>query len=230
MFTVLWDNDGVLVDTEGLYFRASQQVLETVGVCLTREQFIEISLRRGESTFQLAAQRGVPVEEIARLRTQRDRVYADLLGSQSCVVEGAEEALRSLYGLVRMGVVTSSRRTYFDIAHASGVLMRYLDFVVSHEDYRHSKPHPEPYLTAIDRYRLAPEACVVIEDTQRGLVSATAAGLRCMVVLTEWTRNGDFRIAHKVLDRISAVPGEVLKLAGAANAGLPEHRDPAPEN
>lgn len=44
MFTILWDNDGVLVDTEGLYFRATQTVLQTMGISLTPEQFKEISL------------------------------------------------------------------------------------------------------------------------------------------------------------------------------------------
>ena len=51
MLTILWDNDGVLVNTEGLYFRATQAVLAEVGVKLTPEQFKEISLKRGESTF-----------------------------------------------------------------------------------------------------------------------------------------------------------------------------------
>jgi len=68
MFTILWDNDGVLVDTEGLYFQATQTILHTVGVDLTVEQFKEISLRRGESTFALAAQNGIQAAEIARLR------------------------------------------------------------------------------------------------------------------------------------------------------------------
>ena len=54
MLTILWDNDGVLVDTEGLYFRATQTALRKVGIDLTPEQFKEISLRRGESTFRLA--------------------------------------------------------------------------------------------------------------------------------------------------------------------------------
>jgi beta-phosphoglucomutase-like phosphatase (HAD superfamily) len=84
MQTILWDNDGVLVDTEGLYFRATQEVLRTVRIDLTTGQFKEISLRRGESTFVLAAERGISADEIARLRAERDRRYAELLGSQSC--------------------------------------------------------------------------------------------------------------------------------------------------
>lgn len=167
-FTVLWDNDGVLVDTEGLYYRATREVLAQVGIDLTPEHFREISLRRGESTFHLAVDRGIPNEKIASLRGERDRLYSEFLGAQSWVIQEVEEALRSLHGKVRMGVVTSSRRDHFSIAHAKSGLLRYFDFILTREDYEHTKPHPEPYLTAIRRHRLVPEQCIVVEDSERG--------------------------------------------------------------
>jgi len=213
MLTILWDNDGVLVDTEGLYFRAAQDVLRTVGVHLTADQFKEISLRRGESTFVLAAEQGIGEEEISRLRAERDRRYAALLGSESWAVDGAEEVLRSLHGQVGMGVVTSAKRIHFEAAHARTGLRQYLDFVLTREDYQLTKPHPEPYLTALARYDLRPEECIVVEDSQRGLAAAAAAGLSCLVVLSDWSRDGDFRRAAKVLESIRDVPGEVLKWA-----------------
>jgi HAD superfamily hydrolase (TIGR01509 family) len=220
-FTVLWDNDGVLVDTEGLYFRATQSVLQTVGIHLTPDQFKEISLRRGESTFRLAAEAGIDVDKIACLRGERDRIYADSLAATPCVIDGATEALRALHGRVRMGVVTSTHRKHFDIAHTKSGLTQYLDFVISHEDYHHTKPHPEPYLTAIARQGLRSDECVVVEDSQRGLAAATAAGLRCLIVLSEWTKEGDFQGACRVLENIREVPGEVLRLA---NRGLDHKR------
>lgn len=111
MFTVLWDNDGVLVNTEGLYFRACQTILKTAGIDLTLEQFKRISLRRGESVFKLAEDRGVNDEAIACLRFQRDRLYVECLRAQACVIDGVEEVMRSLYGQVRMGVVTVAPRS-----------------------------------------------------------------------------------------------------------------------
>jgi HAD superfamily hydrolase (TIGR01509 family) len=207
MPTILWDNDGVLVDTEGLYFRATQSVLQAVGIGLTAEQFKEISLRRGESMFKLAVEQGVSAEEIARLRAERDRIYSELLAATPCVIDGVEEVLRSLHGRVRMGVVTSTRRKHFEIAHATSGLTQYLDFVVTHEDYQRSKPHPDAYLTAFARHGLRPDECIVVEDSERGLASATAAGLQCLIVLSEWTRDGDFRGAYRVLESIRDVPG-----------------------
>ena len=185
MLTILWDNDGVLVDTEGLYFRATQEVLRTADVPLTAEQFKEISLRRGESTFVLAVERGITDDEIARLRAERDRRYAELLGSQSWAIDGAEEVLRALHGQVRMGVVTSARKVHFETAHASTGLRQYLDFVLTREDYQHTKPHPEPYLTAMARHDLRPKDCIVVEDSERGLAAATAAGLPCLTRLLQ---------------------------------------------
>lgn len=204
--TVLWDNDGVLVDTEGLYFRATKTVLKRVGIVLTPEQFKDISLRRGESTFRLAEQAGIGAEQIARLRSERDRIYSDLLATESRVVDGAEEVLGLLYGRVRMGVVTSTRRRHFEIAHAKSGLTKYLDFIVTHEDYQHTKPHPEPYLTAMARYDLCPGECIVIEDSERGLAAATTAGLPCLIVLSQWTKKEDFPGACRVLESIREVP------------------------
>jgi len=216
MFTVLWDNDGVLVDTEGLYFQACKEVLGSVGVDLTLDQFKEVSLRRGESTFILATEQGVAAEEVANLRKQRDRLYADLLESRSCVTDGAEEVLRALRGRVRMGVVTSARQQHFEAVHKISGLIHYMDFVLTREDYTQSKPHPEPYLTAMKRHGLSPDGCVVVEDSERGLAAATAAGVDCIIVLSEWTRGGDFGDALAVVESIAEVPEEVLKRTSAS--------------
>lgn len=109
-----------------------------------------------------------------------------------------------------MGVVTSARRQHFEIAHAKSGLTNYLDFVLAREDYQHTKPHPEPYLTAMARHGLRPEECIVVEDSERGLAAATAARLPCLIVLSDWTKDGDFRGARRILESIRDVPGEIL--------------------
>ena len=126
------------------------------------------------------------------------------------MIEGVEKTLRALHGKVRMGVVTSSRRQHFEIAHARTGLSKYLDFVLTLEDYRHSKPNPDPYLTAISRYRLEPKQCIVVEDSERGLAAVTAAGLECLIVRTAWSKDGDFAKACRVVDSVDDVAEEVL--------------------
>jgi HAD superfamily hydrolase (TIGR01509 family) len=117
-------------------------------------------------------------------------------------LDGVETVLAGLHGRVAMGVVTSSNPEHFDIAHRSTGLLRYFDFVLTNRDYEHTKPHPAPYLAALARCGLAPEQCIAIEDSERGLASARAAGLRCVVVPRGLTRGGTFREAHCVLEDV----------------------------
>jgi beta-phosphoglucomutase-like phosphatase (HAD superfamily) len=119
-------------------------------------------------------------------------------------------------------VVTSTRREHFEIAHAKSGLTQYLDFVIAHGDYRRSKPYPDAYVTALERHDLHPANCIVVEDSARGLAAAMAAGLECLVVESEWTKDGDFRTARKVLESIQEVPEEVQRWAGSV-AGQATH-------
>jgi beta-phosphoglucomutase-like phosphatase (HAD superfamily) len=108
--TVIWDNDGILVDTEELYFKTTREVLSEIGVDLTAELFDQISLMQGRSSFYLAAAHGLKAEVIARLRADRNSRYSDLLRNGVRVLDGVEGTLRQLRGKVLMGIVTSSRK------------------------------------------------------------------------------------------------------------------------
>jgi beta-phosphoglucomutase-like phosphatase (HAD superfamily) len=76
---VLFDNDGVLVDTEQLYFEAARVTLAEIDIRLSLEIFQEISLRQGRSVMDLAAERGLDATECTRLRKRRDERYAESL-------------------------------------------------------------------------------------------------------------------------------------------------------
>ena len=207
---ILWDNDGVLVDTEKLYFQACKEVLASEGVRLTRAQFTDISLGRGESVFGLLE--GLTGEEVEPLRQRRNRRYTELLRRGGLELPGAELVLKQLFGKVIMGVVTGSRRDHFEIIHASTDLLRFFDFVLTREDYQESKPHPDAYLATMNQQALVGEECVVIEDSERGCKAATDAGIRCLAVPNDWSVEGDFSCAYKVLDGIEAVVPEVMRL------------------
>ncbi|NIR34448.1 MAG: hypothetical protein GWO11_09145, partial [Desulfuromonadales bacterium] len=76
---LLWDNDGVLVDTEKLYFRASREVLAENGIELTWDSFREISLRQGRSVFDLAKQADFSPSACEQMRVHRNALYSRLL-------------------------------------------------------------------------------------------------------------------------------------------------------
>jgi HAD superfamily hydrolase (TIGR01509 family) len=207
---IFWDNDGILADTEPLYFRATSEVLAEFGVELTQQQFIDISLRDVNSLFSLVADQLTPTQMDAA-RNARNQRYAELLQTDPRILPGVEETLANLHGKIRMAIVTSSRPEHFALIHHRSGLLKYFEFVLARDDYRHSKPHPEPYLTALQKSGLQPEACLVIEDSERGLLAARRAGLRCFVIPGRLTRVGDFSAAQRVLADIREVPAALLE-------------------
>jgi HAD superfamily hydrolase (TIGR01509 family) len=207
---ILWDNDGVLVDTERLYFRATKQVLASVGVDLTKEDYIELILVQGRGAWHLAEEKDVPPTAIERLRDERNALYSRYLHEERVLITGVEETLRALYGKYRMGIVTSSRKDHFDLIHKFTNILRYFDFVLTADDYKRFKPDPEPYLKALARTGCDREECLVVEDSLRGLVSAKAAGIRCIIVPNAMTKGCDFSGAYKVLERVTDIVSALL--------------------
>jgi HAD superfamily hydrolase (TIGR01509 family) len=203
---IFWDNDGVLVETEHLYFQATQHVLASVGIPLTQQDYVELFLVQGRGAWHVAMERGIGPSDIERLRNERNALYGDLLAQAPRLTAGITEVLDALHGKYVMGVVTSSRKDHFDLMHRTTGLLKYFDFVLTASDFSRVKPDPEPYLRAVNRSGVGRESCVAIEDSARGLESATGAGISCIVVPTALTQGSDFAGAHRVLGSI----GEIL--------------------
>ena len=209
---ILWDNDGVLVDTEGLYFQACREILEPLGVRLSEARFIEIFLKSSDGLRRIGAEHGIDEQTLDAARVRRNARFTELVHAGVPVIDGARQVLRQLHGTVRMGIVTSSRREHFEIIHATTGLLDFFDFTLVREDYLQSKPDPEPYLTAMRKNGLSAAECVAIEDSDRGLRSAMAAGLRCIVIPQGLTRGLDFTGALRQLTDIRQVPPLIHEL------------------
>ena len=202
---IFWDNDGVLVNTEHIYFEATQRILATIGIPLTPDQYLELFLVQGKGAWHLAEEKGFTAREIEALRSQRNTLYGQLLAEAPLVIDGVDRVLGSLHGRYVMGVVTSCRKDHFDVIHRNTGLLKYFDFVLTGEDYKHVKPDPEPYLKAVEKSGCEPEVCLAVEDSLRGLTAAKAAGIKCVVVPTPLTRASNFDAADRVLENLHEI-------------------------
>ena len=203
---IFWDNDGVLVDTEHLYFEATRQVLATVDIPLTDDDYRALFLVQGRGAWHLAEARGLPPAEVESLRQRRNMLYAQLIAEAPRVLPGVHEVVALLHPRYRMGVVTSSRRDHFEIIHRHTGLLHYFDFVVTADDCARTKPCPDPYVRALEVSGMGRDSCLAVEDSERGLEAATAAGIRCAIVPSRLTGAQAFRGAVARLDTIGDLP------------------------
>jgi HAD superfamily hydrolase (TIGR01509 family) len=207
---ILWDNDGVLVDTESLYFQATREILATVGVELPERTYVQLFLVEGRGAWHLARERGLSAQAVAELTAKRNARYSELLSRTDVLLGGVAEALSRIGRRYRMAIVTSSTGEHFHVVHRQTGLLPHFEFSLTREHYVKSKPDPEPYLLAVERLRLPKERCLVVEDSERGLLAAKAAGLTCWVVPRGLSRHGSFALADRVLDGIAAVEAALL--------------------
>jgi HAD superfamily hydrolase (TIGR01509 family) len=200
---IFWDNDGVLVDTEGLYYQASRDALARIGFELTVSQFTTVSLASGRSVFELATADGKLMDDLRHWRNQR---YSELLVERNLLLPEVKSTLTQLARHKKMAIVTSCRRDHFDQIHADTGLRHLFEFILCREDYREAKPGPEPYLLALKRSGREARHCLVIEDSVRGLAAAKAAGLTCWVIPSRQTAGQDFSAADRILQRVDELP------------------------
>ena len=203
---IFWDNDGVLMETEHLYYRANAEALAQAGVELSLEEFCRISLCQGESVLALGAGAGRGDREAAELRRFRDEIYYRLLGEEARVIPGVKDTLSRLHGRLPMAIVTSCRRENFQQMHRASGLLGYFDFILTREDYTASKPDPEPYLAACARAGLPPGACLAVEDSERGVTAAARAGLTVAAIPGAMNHGGNFEAARWRLGSIHQLP------------------------
>jgi len=216
---ILWDNDGVLVDTERWYFHANREVLAKVGVELTEALYCEHFLASSGGAWHLAAARGLGEADIAVLRRERDERYQQFLEEQPLAIAGVRETLQALRPHYAMGIVTSSRRAHFETIHRRTGFLEFFDFALTAEDYARCKPAPDPYLQAIVRSEFSAAECLAIEDAPRGLTAARAAGLDCWVIPTALSRPADFSGGTRILRDVTEVASLLGDPAGAEPPG-----------
>lgn len=214
---ILFDNDGVLVDTEHIFYEANCEMLAEYGIVLAERDFAELSLAQGLSLADIIVKlAGVTPENAEDARQRRNLRYNDMIRERELVIDGVRETLTRLQQKFRIGVVTCCQTMHFQTIHSRSGLRQFFDFVVGDDDFVLHKPHPEPYLTALNKYDLDPAETIAVEDSQRGVISAQAAGIRCAAIPRGLSVYGDFSFADWKFDNITELAEMLMNDAPGA--------------
>jgi beta-phosphoglucomutase len=183
---VIWDLDGTLIDSSDYHWEAWQAVSAAEKFTLTYEQFVDDFGKRNDEILRGRLGAEIEDHEIARLSRLKEEKYRELVRTRGLVLlPGVEHWLRNLKSEGwKHALGTSAPRGNIDAVFAALDIEKYFDAVMSSEEVRHGKPHPDVFLAAAEKLNAPPQHCVVIEDAPAGIEAARRAGMKSIGVRT----------------------------------------------
>lgn len=198
---VAFDLDGVLIDTETINVRSAFDAFAQHGYPLTPDAAAEIVGRHPDDYHAVLTRRfGVPDDALPKIRRLQGELYATRCREEARLKDGAAEILALLAGRgLRLALATSSSRHEVDEVFLRFPLGRFFEVTLTKDDVAQRKPDPEMYLTCAARLGLAPQAMLVVEDSEYGVRAAKAAGAPCIAVLTPHTPRERIAVANSTI-------------------------------
>ena len=200
----------MLIDSEGLYYRAYSEVLKPYGVTVSIEEYEQHWIATGTGPEYIVAKHNLPVTP-DELRKLRSPLYLELLEKEVQLMPYVEGALKRLAPHFGLTVATNSNRDALDFILSRFGIDRFFPVTVARQDYSGAKPLPDAFLTAAQKLELAPRRCVVVEDTYKGVMAAVNAGIACIAVPNQYTLRNDFSQASIVLPHLGELTPEVVR-------------------
>ncbi|MBN1318976.1 MAG: HAD family phosphatase [Anaerolineales bacterium] len=203
---IIFDMDGLLVDSEPLSKQVWRKLLADQGHELDKETELAIvGFRASESARYLCDRFGLELST-EWLENERRKMLLDLIKKGISSMPGMEDLFDALDGRdLMLGIATSSDRTIAQaILHSIGILGKF-SIIVSGDMVERGKPAPDIYLAAANALKVSPSACLVLEDSPRGIQAARAAGMRCIAVPNELTAELDLSEANWIFSSLGSV-------------------------
>ena len=211
--TVICDLDGLLADTERLHLEAYREILGRHGFDLTDEEYAAWWIRDGSGIGDYVVSKQLSLDP-AEIRMEKTAFYDELVSSVAGPMPGAHALLNRLSPHKHFALATSSYEQSARLALKRLRITHYFEVIATRESARRVKPDPGVFLFAASELNLPPSECLVLEDSQKGVLAAASAGMKCIAIPNQYTKDNDFSRATVVVSSLDEVTLELIDSLG----------------
>ena len=201
--TVIFDMDGVIVDTEPVHNYAYYQHFKELGIEVSAEMFATFTGNSTKNVFQKIKEHFGVTEDIPTLVEKKRSLFNDAFDTKAdlFLLEGVEDLIKQLHqNSIQLILASSSSKVTINRVFNRFKLDTYFSHIVSGEDFPQSKPNPDIFLEAVRLSKSNKENCIVIEDSTNGIKAAHAAGVFCVGYKSVNSKKQDYSLANLVID------------------------------
>lgn len=212
---VIWDMDGVIVDTAAYHFKAWQTVFAPRGATFTEQDFRHHFGQRSDTIIRDTIS-GISAAEVEVIVAEKEETFLREATGKIKPLPGAIELIKRLreHG-VKMAIASSAPAENIELVTGSLGIKEYFQAIVWGREVAEGKPSPLVFLLAAERLGVEPADCLVVEDAVAGVVAAKRAGMKCLAVASNHSRE-KLSAANLVVDSLETV--KMSDLAGLFNA------------
>lgn len=207
MKAVIFDMDGVIIDSEPIHFEVDMQTMRDLGFNISSEELEKYVGTTNEYMFTDLKNRyniNQSIEEIINYKVEIAK--NKVIESDLEPIEGIKELLLDLKNKnISTAIASSSPRNFIDVVVSKFNLRDYFNFIVSGEEVDNGKPAPDIYIETAKKLGLHPEECTVIEDSRNGVLAAKAAGMKCIGFQNVNSGNQDLSKADNIVKSITEI-------------------------
>lgn len=212
MQTIIFDMDGLMIDTETIYFQTNRELAKSFGKTVSDETLWKMMGRKPAESYTIyrdALGINKTVEEL--LKIIYDTVEKKLL-TEVRPLPGLLNILDEFKGKMKMAIATGSPEKLLDITLNKLELRQYFDETQTSDEIVNGKPDPEIYLKVIEKLNLKPEDCIVIEDSSNGARAGKNAGCYTIAVPSEYTYKQDFSFVDYIAEDLNDAKDHIKSL------------------
>jgi len=203
--TILWDMDGVIVDSYSFHLAAWQEAFAKRGIKFTKEDFTKLFGTRNDFIIGSIMGRELSERDVRIMVQEKEENFRRKAKGSIRPFPGAVRLLNAIKkGNVRLGLVSSAPRENIDLVLSELNLEGIFDCIVFGQEVCESKPGPQIYLLAARKLEVTPNDCVVIEDSPLGVRAAKTAGMKCLAIVNTHPRQ-KLEEANNVVDSLEEV-------------------------